>query len=172
MRASSTLQLAGLRLRPTDKEWITAASLSVVGVTAFIVFLDCWMFRSHLPPDYVQVLTGPLAAHTPWLCLLAAMEEIKFRLLLMTAAVVALVALIRRRPPDWAMVLIVVGAQFVNVGHLVIADPGYASLRYLAVGSVWGWLYWRHGWITALAGHVSCHLLLDPLLMIGLAHTR
>jgi hypothetical protein len=50
----------------------------------------------------------------------------------------------------------------------VLHDPVYASLRYLAVGSVWGWLYWRHGWVSALIGHGAAHLVLDPLLLVGL----
>jgi hypothetical protein len=33
---------------------------------------------------------------------------------------------------------------------------------------VWGWLYWRHGFVSALLGHGLCHLLLDPALRAAL----
>lgn len=35
-----------------------------------------------------------------------------------------------------------------------------------AAGALWGWLYCRHGWLAALAGHWSAHLALQPLLGI------
>lgn len=54
------------------------------------------------------------------------------------------------------------------MGLSVFADPLYATLRYWLVGAVWGWLYWRHGFLAALAGHGLSHLLLDPLLLRAL----
>jgi len=168
MQGISAFKLSGLRLWPADSTWVTGMSLTMVGVTAFVIALDCWLFRGHLSADYLRIYTGPLAAHTPALCILAAFEELKYRLLIMTALVVALTALWGRAPPWWAMALIIVGVQAVNVAGPLIADPGYASLRYLAVGSAWGWLYWRYGWSVALVGHATCHLVLDPLLLIGL----
>lgn len=35
---------------------------------------------------------------------------------------------------------------------------------HVGAGSVWGWLYCRHGWIAGVLGHVSAHLMLQPLL--------
>jgi len=71
-----------------------------------------------------------------------------------------------------AVVAIIVAAQFANVGVLVVADPLYAGLRYWLVGCVWGWLYWRHGWLAAVAGHVLTHPVLDPVLYLVLTGTR
>ncbi|WP_316399143.1 hypothetical protein [Bradyrhizobium sp. 33ap4] len=31
-------------------------------------------------------------------------------------------------------------------------------------GLLWGYLYWRHGLAASIAGHVSAHLSLQPLL--------
>jgi hypothetical protein len=67
--------------------------------------------------------------------------------------------------PALSLALGALAGQLALVGGLVIAFPAYASLRFLAVGLVWAWTYWRHGWITALAAHGTSHLLLDPLLL-------
>ncbi len=62
-------------------------------------------------------------------------------------------------------------AQFADIGGLVVAWPEYAVPRFWLVGTVWGWLYWRHGFVSALAGHGLCHLLLDPVLRAALLAT-
>jgi membrane protease YdiL (CAAX protease family) len=163
------LSQCGLRLLPSDWRIATVAiGLSIAGVTAFITVLDCVLFRSQLAPSYVEFYTSPLMPRTLVMCLLAIFEEIEFRLLVMTVLALAITALWKRTPPSWCFVLIIIAAQFANVGAFVLHDPLYASLRYLAVGSVWGWLYWRYGWVAALLGHATTHLLLDPLLLVGL----
>ena len=144
-----------------------AVALAVLGVTIFVVLLDGWLFRRHLPAGYVAFYTGPLVPRIFVMSLLACVEELKFRLLLMTA-LVALAALVRRKPPAAWFVAIILAAQFANVWTLVLGDPLYASLRYWAVGCVWGWLYWRHGWLSALVGHGTAHVLLDPALLWAL----
>jgi len=35
-----------------------------------------------------------------------------------------------------------------------------------AAGTLWGWLYCRHGWLAGLSGHWAAHLVLQPLLGI------
>ncbi|WP_298196884.1 hypothetical protein [Novosphingobium sp.] len=37
-------------------------------------------------------------------------------------------------------------------------------LLHIGAGSVWGWLFCRHGWMAGVLGHVSAHLMLQPLL--------
>ena len=163
--------LSGLRLFP--KDWNAAAkaiSASIAGVTIFILILDGFMFRRSLPVDYVAFYTSPLFPRTAVVGILASLEEVKFRLLLMTALVIAL-SLWRRPLRPLAFIAVILACQFANVGGLVVADPLYASLRYLAVGSVWGLLYWRHGWVAALIGHGATHFILDPLLMVVLLHS-
>jgi hypothetical protein len=145
-----------------------AVALSIGAVTAFILFLDCFLFRAHLSANYVAFFTSPLTPRLQAICLLAAYEEVKFRLLLMTALTLMVAALWKRTPPGWCFVLIIIAAQVANIGSFLVGDPGYGSLRYLAVGSVWGWLYWKHGWLSALIGHTSTHIVLDPLLLLYL----
>lgn len=157
--------LSGLRLRPSDwRAAFIAVAAGIVGVTAFITLLDIVLFRAALPADYVAFYTSPLLPRTPLTCVLAAIEEVEFRLILMTALVMA-IRWWRGRPLSPALfVAVILASQLANAGALVLADPLYGSLRYWAVGCVWGWLYWRHGWLAALAGHASAHLLLDPVL--------
>lgn len=164
--------LSGLRLLP--KDWNAAAKTifaSIAGVTLFILILDGILFRRSLPADYVAFYTSALIPRVIVVAILASLEEVKFRLLLMTAAVMIASSLWRRPLPPLAFIAIILACQFANVGGLVVADPLYSSLRYWAVGSVWGLLYWRHGWAAALIGHAATHFILDPLLMVVLLHS-
>ena len=162
-------RLAGLSLVPADPgRAARAIGASILGVTAFILLLDA-AFRSSLEPGYVQFFTGPLWPRTGLVESRAAVEEVQFRLLLMSALVL-LGSLRNGRAPGWWIVAAILLSQFANVGTLVISDPLYASLRYWAVGCVWGWLYWKHGWLSALLGHTATHLILDPALLVLLSH--
>ena len=163
--------LSGLRLLPADwRRAAVALAACLFGVTAFIALLDAALFRDSLPPDYVATFTSALTPRMLQNCLLAALDEIKFRLLLMTALVMLLSWWRGQLSPAW-FIAIIVAVQFANVWGVVIALPLYGALRFWAVGCVWGWLYWRHGWLTALAGHSAVHLLLDPVLLYLLSRT-
>lgn len=158
----------GLRIAaPDPARAIRATVVAIIAVSAFVIVLDAAVFREALKPDYVAHATAPLWPRTPLACLGSAMEELIFRLAAMTA-LIAMPGLIGKKPgPAW-FVFTIVAAQFMNVGELVLADPLLASLRYWLVGCVWGWLYWRHGFVSALFGHGLCHLLLDPALRAAL----
>ncbi len=158
--------LSGLRLLPTS--WGAAAIAviaSIVGVSAFIALLDAVLFRAILPPDYIAHYTSSLAGRTLAACLSSLRDELIYRLGLMTALVMLLALWRGRLSPAW-MIFAILAVQFVNVGAIVLAEPLYGTLRFWLVGSVWGWLYWRHGALAALAGHGACHLLLDPVLLV------
>ncbi|MFM5924883.1 MAG: type II CAAX prenyl endopeptidase Rce1 family protein [Novosphingobium sp.] len=145
---------------------LRATALSVVGVCLFIVALDL-AFRADLPTGYLRYYTAPLWPRTAWACVNSVGEELVYRLGLMSAlaAVPALIG--RRAGPRWIVAAIVL-AQLVNVGSLVFAVPPWGTVRFWLVGCVWGWLYWRHGFVSALIGHATAHLLLDPLLLTAL----
>lgn len=166
--ASRFAEMTGLRVVPAD---IKAAARGVLGsilaVTAFVVLLDAVLFRERLLPAYVAFFTSPLLPRVWVLCAMAAIEEVKFRLLLMSA-LAGVYSLVRGKMTSPVAVAIIVVSQFANVGHLVMVDPLYASLRYWLVGCIWGWLYWRHGWLSALAGHALVHVMLDPVLLLVL----
>lgn len=145
--------------------------MAVLGVALFIVVLDSALFRAELEPAYIEFNTGPLMPRMWVISVMAGIEEIKFRLVLMSGLAI-LFKFAKGRLTSPAAVAIIVIAQFANVGTLVMADPLYASLRYWLVGSVWGWLYWRHGWLAALTGHVCAHPVLDPMLKFVLLNLQ
>jgi hypothetical protein len=160
------LDIGGLTLLPADpRRAVWAGLISIVAVTAFIVALD--VIAGH-PAPYVGFYTSPLWPRTPLIAALAITEEVKFRLVLMTA-MVWLVSIVRRPVPAWWIVAAIILSQFANVWAFVVAEPIYGSLRYWLVGCVWGWLYWKHGFVTAAAAHGACHLLLDPALKLTLS---
>ncbi len=158
----------GLHLLPTNRAAaVRTIGACILGVTLFVLVLDALIFRHSLPPGYAAFYTSPLLPRTPVLCVMAAIEEFKFRLLLMTGLTMA-VALRRGRVSNGQFIAIILVSQLCLVWPMVLAAPLYGALRYWAVGAVWGWLYWRHGWLAGLAGHATTHLLLDPLLLLAL----
>jgi hypothetical protein len=158
----------GLRIAaPDPARAIRATVVAIVAVCAFIILLDAVLFREALKPDYLAKAIAPLWPRTPLAVLGSVMEEVVFRLAAMSA-LVAMPGLIGKKPVAAWVVFAIVAAQFFNVGELVLADPLYATPRYWLVGCVWGWLYWRHGFVSALLGHGLCHLLLDPALRAAL----
>ena len=153
---------------PNPRQAALAVAVSITGTAAFIAVLDLWLFRGHLPNGYVEFYRSSLWPRLPAICAECIFEDLKYRLLLMTTLVALISALRRRKSPALLILAIAVAVQFVNVAPLVVAYPAYGPLRYWAVGTTWGWLYWRHGLLVAMAAHAGTHLLLDPILLIGL----
>lgn len=137
--------------------------LSIAGVTALILAWDA-LFRQSLPGWYAQSFAHP---QTTDLMLASVIEEVKFRLILLTA-LIGVLTLMRLNSVAWIATAIVL-AQAVNVGPMLYLYPAWSIGRFLAAGCVWGWLYWRHGWATAALAHSSTHLVLDPLLSAELS---
>jgi hypothetical protein len=166
----------GLRLAPADwRQALSAIGLCILGVTILIVLVDCFLFRATLPASYVAFFTSPnLALRIGIYMGMSGLDELEYRLILMTALVVA-GGLIWRdadgnvRPAVFVAAIIL--SQVVYVLMKLPAAHGatefvYDALRYFVVGSAWGWLYWRHGWLSAVAGHAGTHLALQPVLLI------
>ena len=166
----SSWAMSGLRIVPATPG-VAARDIvaSIAGVTIFVLVVDGLLFRGHLAREYLDFYTSPLLPRVWVISAKAGIEEIKYRLVLMTGLALAY-TILRGKLDTPAAVAIIIAAQFANVGNLVLADPLYGTLRYWVVGCVWGWLYWRHGWLAALVGHVATHPLLDPALMFVLVH--
>lgn len=137
--------------------------LALAGVCLFIVALDL-ACRPFLPASYHQFYTEPLFPRMFRSCLRSLEEEVLYRLIL-TTLLASIPLLWRRQPGRWWIVGAIVLAQLVNVHAVVAAAPPWGILRFWVVGCVWGWLYWRHGFLAALLTHGSAHLMLDPLLL-------
>jgi len=158
----------GLRLLPRD--WRGAGFNFAAGVfcaTTLVILADVVLFRDILPRSYIEHYTGPLLPRTLEACLGSAWEEVRARLLVMTSSMFVLSRVTSVRPAV-ALALSILVSQLYLVAGLVIAYPLYAGLRFLAVGCIWGWLYWRSGWLAALVAHSATHLVLDPLLAVTL----
>lgn len=163
--------LSGLQLRPPNARAAAKAVVySIAAVTIFVVALDAVIFRSALPSWYETYFTSSLVPRTLVMCVSAAIEEVEYRLLGMTALVILFTAWRGKLSPTTLLVAILL-PQLAGVWPVFADHPLYAALRFWAVGGVWGWLYWRHGWYAALIGHSATHLVLDPLLKFALLNT-
>ncbi|MEW6640325.1 MAG: hypothetical protein AB1586_07450 [Pseudomonadota bacterium] len=171
MISARTSVFADLQLMPAAVRWTAAAAaaaIAAVGVSAIVIAADV-AFRSHLTADYVAQYTSALMPRIGFRILASAFEEVKWRLGLMTLLIGVARLALGRRPPDWFFIGVIAFVQVCNVADGLVAAPVYGTLRFFLPGGVWGWLYWRHGWLTALAAHAGCHLIIDPALLIVLS---
>lgn len=158
----------GLTFLPKDRSRaVRAAVISIVATSLFIAILDGVLFRSRLSPDYVAFYTSPLFPRTAYALLGSLIEEVKFRLILMTCLMLILTRATGLKPLHAAGIAIIL-SQLANVFPLLLVTPLYGLLRFWLVGSVWGWLYFRHGWVTAAVAHPLTHLVMDPWLLLTL----
>lgn len=164
-------RLGGLRLLPANPRLaFRDGCAAVFAVTAAVLLLDVVVFRRSLTEDYVTFYTAPLWPRTLEMGIKAVEEEIIYRLGLMSALVFALNLVRGRVAPGnfWAAIIC---SQLVLVWPSIVEFPLWGSLRFWAVGCVWGWLYWKRGWVTSAVGHGVVHFLLDPILRTALLIT-
>lgn len=143
-----------------------------------MVLADATVFRGAVPDVQhamlAQMSTAQrLAQFIPG----AIFDEVKFRLIALTALCWLAAALTARRGAavQWPAILLVafvvwpLGSwgyvQGLQCSALVVARE---VALHGGAGVLWGWLYCRHGWLAGVIGHVSAHLALQPLLgMLG-----
>ena len=168
----------GLQISPKGLRHRFLTPLAIGAIVALeIVVVDCFMFRSDLRSDYVTLFrNNDLRFRLLFFMLGAYAENIYYRLFLMSALVWAISLIWRggnRQPANWVFWAALTITQFVNAGFNVVAqipDPitpvtlAYDALRYICPGLVWGYLYWRHGLVSAEIGAVGAHPFLQPLL--------
>jgi hypothetical protein len=168
----------GYRLLPRDpRRAIVAVVGSVALVTAIVLVADCVIFRQTLPAGYVRLFSGPdLMGRIRLFAAKAMLEEVAFRLVVMGAIVAVGGWLDRDRKgvaAPFIFVIAILVAQAVNLGLQLrppsnVGEDVYDLLRFYLPGVVWGWLCWRHGFISAFAAHPLTHLVLQPLLQATL----
>jgi hypothetical protein len=152
--------------------WRTPLAIAFA-VAAAVAAIDGFIFRPILLLDYVEYFRkSDDLERLLYFMLRAFNEQIIYRLFLMSFLVWGLGLLWRGeggRPADgayWAGMLI---AQVVNIAinMPLPATPSmfcYDFVRYICPGIVWGYLYWRHGFMTAEVAHVGTHPFLQPAL--------
>jgi hypothetical protein len=150
---------------------------AAVAVAVYVVAIDGSLFRATLPASYVQFFeaTG-LRDRLAYFMLRAFNENVIYRLFVFST-LFYLIARVKGVPakelsqaPVWSAI---VATQILNIGMNVAAlspDPLtfatalYDAVRYVAPGVLWGWLYWRFGFLTAEIASVGCHIFLQPAL--------
>ena len=186
--------LMGVRLAPrvglctttltTAGAW--AAVAMAVAVAFVIVASDAWIFGEYLPAQ--------AAVELHWLGLLSSVlyggivEEVLLRLGVMTLMVWGLGFLVRRRfaldqLPAWVFgVAIAASALLFAAGHLPVTfallcpasgDCTPLIVRALVLNGIggvgFGYLYWRHGLLSAILAHMLTHVCMQvvfgPLLL-------
>jgi hypothetical protein len=150
------------------------AAVLGLGFGAYMALADHVLFAGAVPAvQRIALAQEPLAARLLFHARGALLDEIAYRLIALTALAWALASLVKRRAPGVHWAAIVLTALVVyplgNMAYFRSLDPtAITVLRELALhggaGVLWGWLYWRHGWLSGLTGHIAAHLSLQPLL--------
>ena len=141
---------------------------------AYMALADHFVFASAVPAvQRILLAQNSLSERLAFFARGALLDELEYRLIALTALAWGLASLAKRPAPAAIWAAIVLTALVVyplgNWSYFRALDPTVMSLlRELALhggaGVLWGWLYWRHGWLSGLAGHIAAHLSLQPLL--------
>ncbi len=160
-----------LRLLPSNPAKAAGAVVAAItGVTLLIVALDCWIYRATLPAGTVAFFTGqPLWRRALVDAAGSVGEEAGARLVIMTLLVVVGAVFWRGRdgrPHTAVFIAAIMIADLIDClrvpAPVGVGGYVYDALRYYTPGLVWGWLYWRHGWVSAAVAHFGIHLTFEP----------
>jgi hypothetical protein len=154
------------------------ALMAALAVAVFCALCD-WIWRPELHPGYVQFLSAtPLAQRSLRFAMRAFNESIIYRLFLGSLLVWAFGRVWKKADGQtadgafWAgFALSQIVNIWINVSALAPLTPAAAAhdaLRYVAPGVVWGWLYWRRGFVANEIACTSVHLFFQPLVVLGL----
>ena len=156
---------------------VLSAVFIAIGTAAFCAFLDVVLFRSVLLRGYVDnaqhVSTGTRVLNY---ALQSLGEGILYQLFLGSVLASAFALIWRAEGP--AIMAGMTLAMVVNIALNVWMTPGnpptilavvYWAVRFVSPGVLWGYLYWKHGFLTAEISRATTHFFLQPLLTLGLA---
>ncbi|MGE3691942.1 MAG: hypothetical protein AB7F98_11240 [Novosphingobium sp.] len=135
---------------------------------------DTWLFSAAVPQVQHDMLHSMSALHRiAWFSRGALSDEILFRFVALTclAWTIARYSGWRDGKAVWPAILAVALLIYPlgTWGYFASLDWSALTaarevLLHGAAGVLWGWLYWRHGWLAGVAGHVAAHISLQPLL--------
>lgn len=150
-------------------------------VALFAALIDLVVFRRLLSSSYVLYFSGTvLPARLIYFMTRAFNEDIFYRLFFMSTVLWVLGFVWRDsqgRLPNAAYWFAIILAQAVPMlineapfypPHLTLDFLLYVVVRFILAGVLWGFLYWRYGFVTAQTAHVSTHLFLQPIMGLAL----
>ncbi len=150
-------------------------------VALYVAFVDLVVFRRLLPSSYVAYFSGSaLPARLIYFMMRGFNEDIFYRLFFMST-VLWVLGLVWRdsqgRLPSAAYWFAIILAQAVPMlineapfypPHLTPGFLLYVVVRFILAGVLWGFLYWRYGFVTAQTAHIGTHIFLQPIMGFAL----
>ena len=161
------------------RQGLRSLAIALIAGLAFglwMVLADAAVFAG-VVPDVQRLMVAQMSTseRIMWFARGALVDEVIFRLIALTALAwcLALMTRLRGRALAWPVILLtaLVVYPLGSWAYFSALEPGALTvLRELALhgaaGVLWGWLYWRHGWVSAVTGHIAAHLSLQPLLTL------
>jgi hypothetical protein len=169
---------AGFQLAGHDaRRSILIGSAAAIIVAVYVTALDGFVFRSSLPSSYVQyVKDTSLQGRLAYFMLRAFNENVIYRLFVFSTATYVMSRARGVKASELKPALVwglMIATQVLNIGlNVILQSPEpiapepliYDSLRYVAPGVLWAWLFRRFGFMTAEIASVGCHVFLQPAL--------
>ncbi|MDE1914876.1 MAG: hypothetical protein KGJ57_00180 [Sphingomonadales bacterium] len=161
-------QRAGLNLQGG----VGVGLLFAPGGAAYVLLLDVVLFHRLLPQGTLALAHSPLVGR--WIVFMgrAFYENVIYRLFVFSLMMFGLQRFHAKTKPQLPVVLLAgLMAQMINIGLNVwltvddapsLAELGYWSVRYVAPGVLWAWIYWRYGFLTTEIASVGGHFFLQP----------
>jgi hypothetical protein len=171
---------AGLRTAPHDvKRPLVASILIALALAAAIAALDAGAPQAIVLPGYLDGLRAtPTLVRLEYFGVRAFGEDVVYRLFLMSLLAFAGARLLRNDKgsiPVGVYWLAIVAAQIANATLNCWADAPltpalaiYTLVRFFLPGALWGYLYWRQGFLMATLAHVATHVFYQPLMTLAL----
>jgi hypothetical protein len=151
-------------------------------VAVAVATVDGFLCRSLLSSSYVQIFSAVgLGGRLLYFMSRAFNENLIYRWCVMSTLIWMIGVLWHDaddRPTSGAHWVGIVLAQVINIWINVVATSSgpitsgvllYDGVRYIVPGVIWGYLYWRHGFVAAEIASVGTHPLLQPALGFLLA---
>jgi hypothetical protein len=166
-------RLNGFSLRMPGLGPVKAGALCAFAVAIYVVIIDAWLFRSVLPPVYVDFFhTHDLGQRLTYYMCRAYNENVLYRLFGFSALAFGLIRVTHNQ--TLSIIISSVAVQAVNVclnaapmagyGPVTLPFVVYFMARGVVPGIVWAIVFWRQGFLAAEIGSVGCHAFLQPML--------
>ena len=150
------------------------AAFAGLAFGVWMALADKWLFASAVPAVQHEMLRSmSTLGRLAFFARGALFDEIWYRMIALTG-----LAWLIARGTGWrdgravwpailvvALVLYPLGTwDYFGALHWSGGTLARELLLHGGAGGLWGWLYWRHGWLAAVTGHMCAHVALQPLL--------